>query len=224
MGTTLERTSPGRVVTARRTATTVTGTLVVLAALAGCASPTHSSTTVSSAVESPTAATRVPRLADESNRPVVAFDPCLDIPNDVIIAAGYDPATEDEADFAATHFTMLGCAYKGTVHIPGVLVRYDLSVLSANFNFEEEQQKSSDNGDDVRRTEIAGRRALLKTNQSLPERCEMSIETSYGILIVARIHWSDSGSPVPKSQWCTGLEDTVERIVAVLDDFEAHNR
>lgn len=166
----------------------------------------------------------MPRLVDESDRPLVAFDPCLDIPDEVIVTAGYDPTSEDKADFAATHFTILGCAYKGTVHVPEVLVRYDLSVLSANFNFEEEQQKSSDNGDDVRSTEIASHRALLKTNQSLPERCEMSIETSYGVLIVARIHWSDSGSPVPESQWCIGLEDTAERIVAVLDDVESRTR
>ncbi|WP_416063216.1 DUF3558 domain-containing protein [Rhodococcus indonesiensis] len=203
---------------------TVAGALWVLVALTGCAAPTPTTVTAGESPSSPASTTRPPRLVDESDRPLVAFDPCLDIPDEVLTAAGYDPATKDNADFAATHFTMLGCAYDGIVHIPGVLARYDLSVLSANFDFEEERQKAIGNGDDLVLTELAGRRALLKINSSLPYRCGMSVETSYGVLIFGRIHFRDSSAPLPESQWCVGLEDTVGRIVAVLDDFESTSR
>ncbi|WP_054374716.1 DUF3558 domain-containing protein [Rhodococcus rhodochrous] len=200
------------------------GALWALVALTGCAAPTPTTITAGETPSSPASTTRTPRLVDESDRPVVAFDPCLDIPNEVLTAAGYDPMSEDNADFAATHFTMLGCSYKGTHHIPGVLARYGLSVLSANFDFEEERQKAAGNGDDLVLTELAGRRALLKTNTSLPYRCGLSVETSYGVLIFGRIHFRDSSAPLPESQWCVGLEDTVGRIVAVLDDFESTSR
>ncbi|CDZ92574.1 DUF3558 domain-containing protein [Rhodococcus ruber] len=206
--------------TGRRTA----GGLLAVGVLAGCAVPSHSAITTSEPPTPVTTTTRVPRLVDESDRPLVAFDPCLDIPDEVLTAAGYDPRTEDNADFAATHFTMLGCSYDGIVHIPGILANYGLSVLSANFDFEEERQKATGNGDDMVLTELAGRRALLKTNTSLPYRCGMSVETSYGVLIFGRIHFRDSSAPLPESQWCVGLEDTVGRIVAVLDDFESTSR
>jgi len=207
-------------VTGRRTA----GALLAVGVLAGCAVPSHSAIATDEPPTPATTTARVPRLVDESDRPLVAFDPCLDIPDDVLTAAGYDPMSEDNADFAATHFTMLGCSYDGTVHIPGVLANYGLSVLSANFDFEEERQKASGNGDDLVLTELAGRRALLKTNTSLPYRCGLSVETSYGVLIFGRIHFRDSSAPLPESQWCVGLEDTVGRIVAVLDDFESASR
>ena len=206
--------------TSRRTA----GALLAVGVLAGCAVPSHSAITTGEPPTPATTTTRVPRLVDESDRPLVAFDPCLDIPDDVLTAAGYDPRTKGNADFAATHFTMLGCSYDGIVHIPGVLANYGLSVLSANFDFEEERQKAASNGDDILLTELAGRRALLKTNTSLPYRCGLSVETSYGVLIFGRIHFRDSNAPLPESQWCVGLEDTVGRIVAVLDDFESTSR
>ncbi|AXY51446.1 DUF3558 domain-containing protein [Rhodococcus ruber] len=206
--------------TGRRTA----GALLAVGVLAGCAVPSHSAIATDEPPTPATTTARVPRLVDESDRPLVAFDPCLDIPDDVLTAAGYDPMSEDNADFAATHFTMLGCSYDGTVHIPGVLDRYDLSVLSANFTFEEERQKATSNGDDIVPTQLAGRRALLKTNSSLPYSCGMSIETSYGVLIFGRIHFRDRNVPLPESQWCTGIEDTVARIVAALGEFESRSR
>lgn len=116
---------------------------------------------------------------------------------------------------------MLGCQFDGTLHIPGVLDRYGLSVLSANFTFEVEQEKTADYAVP---TEFAGRRALLKIDPSRPYSCGMSVETSYGVLMVGRIHFRDSSAPLPESQWCVGLDDTVGRIVAVLDDVESRPR
>ncbi|UGQ39613.1 DUF3558 domain-containing protein [Rhodococcus aetherivorans] len=196
---------------------------MTIAALAGCADPTRTGVSGVETSSPPTTATHEPRLVDESDRPLVAFDPCLDIPDDVLVTVGYDPKSEDNADFAATHYTMLGCSYDGTAIIPGVAA-YGLTVMSANFDWTIELQKVADNGDNVIPTEILGRRALRKTNHSLPESCGMSVETSYGVLIFAQVLFGKAGARVPEAQWCTGLEDTAERIVAVLDDVESRTR
>lgn len=209
--------------TVRRRTFAASCALFVLTTLAGCTAPAHTGLAVVEPQGAPSTTTRVPRLVDESDRPLVAFDPCLDIPDDVLAAAGYDPNSEENADFAATHYTMLGCSYDGTTPVPGVAA-YGLTVMSANFDWAIELQKSADNGDETIHTEIAGRRALLKTNQSFPESCDVSIETSYGVLLFAQVLFGKGGARVPEAQWCTGLEDTAERIVAVLDDFESHTR
>lgn len=208
--------------TVRRPKRVAAGALLTIATLAGCAGPTHTGVAVETP-SPPTTTTRVPRLVDESDRPLVAFDPCLDIPDDVLTAAGYDPKSEDNADFAATHYTMLGCSYDGALKIPGVAA-YGLTVRSANFDWTIELQKTADNGDEVLHTDVSGHRALLKTNQSLPESCDMSVETSYGVLLFGLVLFGKGGARVPEAQWCSGLQDTAERIVAVLDDFESHTR
>ncbi|MHC6214322.1 DUF3558 domain-containing protein [Rhodococcus sp. DMF-1] len=209
--------------TACRPRVAAAGVLVTCAALAGCTAPTHPEVAVDESQGPPTTTTRAPRLVDESDRPLVAFDPCLDIPDDVLAAVGYDPKSEDNADFAATHYTMLGCSFDGSRKIPG-LDAYGLTVISANFDWTIELQKTADNGDDVIPTEIAGRRALLKTNQSFPESCGMSVETDYGVLIFSLVVFGSEVEYLPISQWCTGLEDTASRIVAVLDDVESRTR
>ncbi|ANZ25822.1 MULTISPECIES: DUF3558 domain-containing protein [Rhodococcus] len=192
--------------------------LVLVAVLTACEGPRPTPAEPTTAAAAPT---RVPRIVDESDRPHVAFDPCLDLPDDVVAAAGYNPTSRRFSDFPATHYTMLGCQFDGTLHIPGVLDRYGLSVLSANFTFEVEQEKTADYAVP---TEFAGRRALLKIDPSRPYSCGMSVETSYGVLMVGRIHFRDSSAPLPESQWCVGLDDTVGRIVAVLDDVESRPR
>ncbi|EME65457.1 hypothetical protein G352_10737 [Rhodococcus ruber BKS 20-38] len=197
--------------------------LVLTAALVGCAAPTHTAIAIDNAPAQSSTTTRVPRLTDESDRPLVAFDPCLDIPDTVLAAAGYDPNSENNADFAATHYTMLGCSYDGTLRIPG-LDAYKLTVMSANFDWAVELRKSADNGDDVTPIDIASRRALLKTNQSFPESCDISIETTYGVLLFLLVVFGSEVEYLPRSQWCIGLEDTAKRIVAVLDDFESRTR
>ncbi|QRE80532.1 DUF3558 domain-containing protein [Rhodococcus ruber] len=209
--------------TSRRPIGATAGVLVLTAALVGCTAPTHTAVSIGETPSHSTTTTRVPRLTDESDRPLVDFDPCLDIPDHVLAAAGYDPSSETNADFAATHYTMLGCSYDGALRIPG-LDTYKLTVMSANFDWAVELQKSADNGDDVTPIDIAGRRALLKTNQSFPESCDISIETTYGVLLFLLVVFGSEVEYLSKSQWCTGLEDTAERIVAVLEDFESHTR
>lgn len=59
-----------------------------------------------------TSSTRVPRHVDESTRPQVAFDPCLDIPDEALLEAGYDRAVKRMPT---------SC---GELHLPWLFVRF----------------------------------------------------------------------------------------------------
>ncbi|MGI1849035.1 MULTISPECIES: DUF3558 domain-containing protein [Rhodococcus] len=160
-----------------------------------------------------TSTTRVPRIVDESDRPPVTFDPCLDIPDQVLRDAGYDPKSEEVSDFAATHYTFLTCRYEGTLYIPGVLHRYGLNVMAGNITFAEVQEKIAEYSTF---TEVNGRRALLELDPGRPWSCAVNVETSFGVLIVSRVHHPDNSAEAPRHELCTGIEDTTARLTAPL--------
>ncbi|AYA25751.1 DUF3558 domain-containing protein [Rhodococcus rhodochrous] len=159
--------------------------------------------------ETTASTTRTPRITDDSGRPPVTFDPCYDIPDDVMDAAGYDAAKKELADMPMGTYTFLGCAYEGTLSIPGVLARYDLNVLSGNVTLEEEYDK---NGHVAVSTSINGRSALLEVDPGNVETCRYVLETDFGIAIFSRLYQKDHSGPVPQSEWCDGFEQTVSTI------------
>ncbi|MHA4853757.1 DUF3558 domain-containing protein [Rhodococcus sp. MSC1_016] len=143
--------------------------------------------------------TRVPRHVDKSNRPQVTFDPCLDLPDAALVEAGYNPASEENADFTPEEYTFLGCSYDTPQRL------YGLNVLSGNISFAEESQKAKEYAAPI---DINGRPALLKWERGLPDACAVSVETAYGVLIIDRSVFKGTGMPAPEAEWCAGLEDT----------------
>ncbi|ETT23867.1 hypothetical protein RAJCM14343_0722 [Rhodococcus aetherivorans] len=183
---------------------------LVAAAVSACTAVTPAAPTEPPAT---TTTTRTPRIVDESDRPPVTFDPCLDIPDRVLVEAGYDPRSEEISDFAATHYTFLTCRYEGTLHIPGVLRRYGLNVMSGNITFAEVQVKVAEYSTPI---EINGRRALLERDPGRSWSCAVNVETSFGVLIVSRVYHPDQSAEVPQDELCAGIEDTTSRIAAQL--------
>jgi len=177
------------------------GVAVVFLSLPGCS--TQAATGDSSPTELPTSTVRVPRHVDQSDRPQVIFDPCLDIPDSALTAAGYDPKSEKNADFTPDSYTFLGCSYD-SFHKPEGFY-YGMNVLSGNISFAEEQEKKKDHATPI---DINGRRALLIFDSTVRDYCELSVETSYGVLGFTRSIFTDHAGPVPVGEWCTGLEDT----------------
>jgi hypothetical protein len=177
------------------------GVAVVALLLAGCS--TQASSRESTPTELSTSTVRVPRHVDQSDRPQVIFDPCLDIPDSSLTAAGYDPKSEKNADFAGGSYTFLGCSYD-SFHKPEGFY-YGMNVLSGNISFAEEQEKKKDHSTPI---DINGRRALLIFDSTVRDYCELSVETSYGVLGFTRSIFADHAGPVPVAEWCTGLEDT----------------
>ncbi|GAF44876.1 DUF3558 domain-containing protein [Rhodococcus wratislaviensis] len=150
-----------------------------------------------------TPTTRAPRHVDKSDRPQVAFDPCLDIPDSALIQAGYDPQSEANADFTPDSYTFLGCGYDTPQR------RYVMNVLSGNITFAEEQEKKKDHSTPI---DINGRRAILIFDPSVSDACDLTIETSYGILGFTRSVFEGNGQHSPEPEWCAGLEDTARII------------
>ncbi|WP_084721662.1 DUF3558 domain-containing protein [Rhodococcus marinonascens] len=157
---------------------------------------------------SATPTTRVPRQVDQSDRPLVVFDPCLDIPDEALVEAGYDPQTKEEDAVAADYHTFLICSFDTRQR------QYGLNVLSSNITFAEQQKKIRDYSTPI---EINGRRALLEVRRAELDTCTVSVEASYGILIVSRVLFSTRSDYIPAYEdWCNGLEETASIIARYL--------
>ncbi|NLE82141.1 MAG: DUF3558 domain-containing protein [Rhodococcus sp.] len=183
--------------------------LVLVSVLAGCAADTESVDATASS-ESAASTTRVPRAVDDSGRPQVSFDPCLDIPDEALVEADYDPESEDSSVYSPGTHTFLSCSYNTAER------RYGLNVMSGNITFAEEQERTEDSTP----IEIDGHRALRKILPGDQISCAVSIETDYGILIVSRVIQRTSTETPPRSQWCDGIEETASIMARYLPGGE----
>ncbi|RVW03727.1 DUF3558 domain-containing protein [Rhodococcus spongiicola] len=176
--------------------------------LTACGSPA-TAPEVASASEpvSPSPTVRVPRHVDQSDRPWVTFDPCLDIPDEALVEAGYDPQSKDEDVVAADYHTFLICGFDTPER------QYGLSLLSGNITFAEQQEKSKDYATPIM---LNGRRALLEVPSSL--NCAVSIETSYGILGVSRVFFRTRSDQNTEEERCIGIEETASIIARYLPE------
>ncbi|UYP20180.1 DUF3558 domain-containing protein [Rhodococcus sp. Z13] len=158
---------------------------------------------------SETTTARTPRITDDSGRPPVTFDPCYDIPDEVMEDLGYDAGSKELEDMPMGSYTFLGCGYEGTVSVPGVLARYDLLVLAGNVSLDEELEK---NGTIAEETQVNGRRALLEVDPSTRDTCRYFLQTDFGMVGFSRIHHKDHAGPVPQDEWCAGFKDLVRTL------------
>lgn len=162
-----------------------------------------------------TTGSRTPRITDDSGRPDVTFDPCADIPYEIMIDAGYGVRNRKVADYPMGTYTFLGCRYTGTIRIPGVLARYGLSVLAGNVTLDEELAK---NGDIAVPLPINGRPGLIELGPNGDDGCVIVLQTSFGITIFSRLYHKDHADPLPESEWCSGLEELVTAIEPYIHD------
>ncbi|NLU84612.1 DUF3558 domain-containing protein [Rhodococcus sp. HNM0569] len=152
-------------------------------------------------------AERTPRATDKSGRPQVNFDPCLDLPDEALREAGYDPADADEDSFSPDEYTFLDCTWTS---FDG---RYGLNVLSGNITWEEQREKVKDYSTPIT---VGSRPALLDEDPAAPEACAIAFPSDIGVVIASRtVVWGD-GEEAPKEEWCKGLDQTaaiIERYV-----------
>ncbi|APE08420.1 MULTISPECIES: DUF3558 domain-containing protein [unclassified Rhodococcus (in: high G+C Gram-positive bacteria)] len=159
--------------------------------------------------ETTTSTTRTPRITDDSGRPPVTFDPCHDIPDDVMNAAGYDAAKKEVADMPMGTYTFLGCTYKKEDLVPGVRRGYSLNILSGNVSLDEELKK---NGHVAAPATINGRPALLELDPNNRDACTYVLQTDFGVVFVTRLYNTDHPGPAPQGEWCAGMEEFVGSI------------
>ncbi|MFD6896417.1 DUF3558 domain-containing protein [Rhodococcus sp. NPDC060086] len=178
---------------------------VVIAVVSACG-PVPATVVDDSATVAATSTTRAPRIVDDSGRPDIAFDPCLDLPDDVMTAAGYDAAHKKFADMPMGSYTFLGCEYNKHDLVPGVRRGYGLNVLSGNVSLDEELEK---NADVAIPTTVNGRSALREVDPTTTDTCRYVLETDFGIVIFSRLHYKDHPGPSAQSEWCAGMEHFV---------------
>ncbi|MEE2034958.1 DUF3558 domain-containing protein [Rhodococcus chondri] len=183
--------------------------LVVGIAVASACGSGSAATEPDEPAEAATSTTRTPRVVDDSGRPQITFDPCLDIPDELLIEAGYDPKSEEVTDYPMGSYTFLVCGYDGTLHIPGELFRYGQNIFSGNVTLEEEQAKD---GDISTATTINGRRALIEVDRNTKNSCAIAVETTFGIVIFSRRYYADHTRGVPQAAWCAGLDELATSI------------
>ena len=179
-------------------------------ALAGC---TPSGATDTTDTTAPTTTTRVPRVTDNSTRPQITFDPCLDIPLHTMADLGYEPATIHELAYPMGDYSFLGCMYRSTgpVEIPR---KYLLVILSANVTLDEEYEKD---GEFATHTQINGRPGLLEINTALGGSCSYVLSTDFGTVHYLRTTYSYSGDPIPLDEWCTGFDDFIATVEPLIE-------
>ena len=156
-----------------------------------------------------TSTTRTPRITDDAGRPPVTFDPCRDIPDEVMTEAGYDAGKKEVADMPMGTYTFLGCSYRDSTKVPGIRRGYSLNVLAGNITFDEEREN---NGHIATTVTVNKRRALVEVDPSRKDTCKYVLEADFGIVMLTRILHTDHLGHAPSSDWCTGFEELVTSI------------
>ncbi|MEV4633530.1 DUF3558 domain-containing protein [Rhodococcus coprophilus] len=177
-----------------------------MAVTTGCGSPPPPDELALPDAVVETSEVRTPRVVDDSGRPPVTFDPCLDLPDDVMREAGYNADHKEFSDMPMGWYTFLGCTYRKSDPIPGVRRGYSLSVLAGNVSLDEEIAK---NGHVASATTVNGRTALVELDPSINNACTYVLQTTFGIVIFSRLYNKDHAGPVPQDEWCAGMEPLV---------------
>jgi hypothetical protein len=180
--------------------------VAAIAVTTGCGSPPPPDELARAETVVETSEVRTPRVVDDSGRPPVTFDPCLDLPDDVMTEAGYNAAHKEFSDMPMGSYTFLGCTYRDPTVVPGVRRGYSLLVLAGNVTLEEELQK---NGHVATATMINDRPALMEIDPAAGGTCRFVLRTAFGMVIFSRIYHKDHPGPVPQREWCEGLEALV---------------
>lgn len=174
--------------------------LTMLTLTAGCsASPTETTPSPTSPPTNSTPATRTPRITDDSGRPPVAFDPCIDLSNQQITELGYRPDTRRKTDYPAGSYTFLSCSFKSTDYL--------ISISAGNITFAEDQRKVQNDGSTIAPTTIDDRQAMLMPTGG---QCSLSMQTAFGSVILTRTA-AALGTKMSAPP-CEGIEDTARLI------------
>ncbi|WP_226436192.1 DUF3558 domain-containing protein [Rhodococcus yananensis] len=174
--------------------------------LVGCSANTATEPTPTT-----TTTTRIPRVTDNSVRPPITFDPCLDIPDEAMEELGYDARDKDVDAYPMGAYSFLGCSYRSPA-VENGLRQFSLSILAGNVTLDEELAKV---GDIATPTQINGRRALLEIDESSSGDCTYVLETEFGLVLYCRTHYKLGSTPVPRDQWCIDME----HLVATLESY-----
>lgn len=84
-------------------------------------------------------------------RDKVSYDPCFELPDQVVIDLGFDAGSRDRRDFMSNHYAFIGCDFIRKGDVRGQQLRTgSLIVQASNITVREFREREGDHAQDVR--------------------------------------------------------------------------
>ncbi|MBF6332341.1 DUF3558 domain-containing protein [Nocardia transvalensis] len=165
-----------------RIAAPIALTTLALSACGGSHSNGHQESTAPTTTTRPSVAVSVAPPSPQRNdtgRPVVTFDPCVDIGDSTIAKLGFDPATRKRNDLSADTYTFVGCDFDQKT--PEGWTAWTLNISATNITLAEDRSRFQDTAENIK---IAGHDAVrhLLTKGGLGTTCYLEMESPVGVV------------------------------------------
>lgn len=191
--------------------------LIAVALLSACAAPDNTSTQTTgmqSTSTAPRIAVPAPPTSSQVNmgRAAVNRDPCRELGDDVVAAAGFDPATRDRIDAIFDTYSFVGCKFEHKEKDQfGLFVttRY-LHVNTTNVTMDEFRDREASRATPI---EINGIEAITYMDRPT-ESCHIILETSYGALDISK----SVASVFTVEKPCDRMPEIAEMVSAAMPD------
>ncbi|MBF6290141.1 DUF3558 domain-containing protein [Nocardia cyriacigeorgica] len=190
----------------------------VLFLLAACDSSTGHDGPPSSTTSAPSTLPKVavsvspaPTQRNDSGRPLVGFDPCVSVGDDLIAKAGFDPESRERSDMTFDTYSFIGCRFgdKELVNGQKLTVR-TLLITASNITLDEFRDRYRDTSTEV---VVDGRPALRYDNPDAHrEYCNIAIAFDGGVLDLSK---GTRGAFTDEDR-CDGIQEIAETIESAL--------
>ncbi|PPJ34075.1 DUF3558 domain-containing protein [Nocardia nova] len=176
-----------------------------------------SASTTSTATSKASIAVSIPPPPDQkqSSKPV-RFDPCLEIGDDLVTRAGFDPSTRERSvgDVVTDLLTLIGCDFNRTATKDGEkVISGSISIESSNRTLDDirtNPERTAFNSDPIR-----GRAAVLYRTPSLPGMCSAAVASPDGVLDVSLTVFP---GPIAVPQPCDQIRELADVFTSALDE------
>lgn len=154
---------------------------------------------------------RTPRVVDDSERPDITFDPCLDVPMEILLERGFDDRSKDLTDLPFGTYTFISCSWKSFAQTTDHKDSYAITFLAGNVSYEEYLKRDRDISTEIT---INSRRALLQHDRN---DCAIILDTKFGVLVSSWLHFPYDNEPIPSEKQCAPLFSLVQDIETLVD-------
>ncbi|WP_280198717.1 DUF3558 domain-containing protein [Nocardia cyriacigeorgica] len=189
--------------------------------LAGCGGgandpDTSGSTTVAPISSTPEVAVSVgpaPSQRNDSGRPLVSFDPCVAVGDDLIVKAGFDPESRERSDMTFDTYSFIGCKFSDKEMVNGQkLTVRTLLVTSSNITLDEFRDRYRGTSTEVA---VNGHPALRYDDPRIHgEACNIAIAFGNGVLDLSK----GTRSAFTDEARCHGIQQIAETIASALPE------
>lgn len=200
----------------RRAILVTTSAVIAVLAAAGCSDSGSSDATTT--VNSPTSAPKpsisvsvksAPQQPNSGSRRPVAYDPCVEIGDETISQAGFDPKTRERADQIHQDYAFIACDFKRMQDVDGQTLSVGgLTISSTNVTLDEFRRRE---GNAATATKVAGREAITYKDVS-SESCNIVTSGPDGTIDLM----VDSSAALSDWNGCDHAQQIAEIVVAAL--------